>query len=624
MAYAEIIPNTSVIEVQTVWNEKELIRQIPGAKWKANARAWHVPLGWAQCIMLRAVFEQIEFGPELTQWGWHELFTRVQPAMKLRMLYTGSEDLDGIDVYDSRLYDFQRIGAHFLTVAGDSILADEMGSGKTVQALTALQAIDGLPALIVCPNSTKLNWAREVREWYPDAEPIVIQGTATNRSKLFQQAEKMIEELGNAIVIINFESLRSYSRLSPYGSIKLASCRVCDPSRGQERIAESRCETHQKILNKLPFRTVIVDEAHKMKDPQSKQTRACWAVMHGPTVTCRWALTGTPLANHPGDLWSILHGITPHEHPTRSKFIDRFCLSAWNPYGGLDIVGLNPERKSEFYSFVDPRFRRMPKALVLSQLPPKVRIRRYVEMTPKQSAAYRDISQKYITRLDTGALLVASNDILAQTRLLQLSSSYCKVFPDPEQPSGFRVEMCEPSPKLDALLEIMEELEDRQLVACAESKQLINMAAARMEKLKIPYGIITGDQSQWERDDYLRRFQAGELRILLFTVKAGGTGLTMTAADTIVFLQRSMSMVDNKQAEDRVHRIGSERHESINVIDIITRDTVEERQINNLHNKLLRLEEITRDRLILIQNNASTEDLDVQESAIINSHLELT
>jgi SNF2 family DNA or RNA helicase len=621
VAYAELRhTDTGIrIEVETTWNEKELIKLVPGARWDPNGRTWSVPLGWAQCIILRGVFgQQVTFGEELTRWGWDELQTRVNPANSLRLRTELPDQLVApYAMLDSRLYDFQRVGAAFIGYAGDCLIADEMGTGKTIQALSAMSITDALPALVVCPNSVKLNWEREIREWYPEAEPIVVAGTATEKSKqLFRAAG-----LSCAVVIINFEALRSYSRLAPYGSIRLTRCRECDHAHGDPRCTPSRCEVHSKPLNTFGFKTVIVDEAHKMKDPRSKQTRACWAVMHGETVKRRWALTGTPLANHPGDLWSIMHGVAPYEYPSRSKFVDRYCLSAWNAYGGLDVVGINPEHRDELFKFLDPRLRRMPKALVLTQLPPKVRQWRHVEMTPRQAKAYRELESSLITKLDTGELLVAPNNLAAQTRLLQLSSSYCTLDPDHEALMGVRVTLCEPSPKLDALEDIMEELGNKPLVACAESKQLINLAAKRMEKAKIPHGLITGDQTQWERDQALKQFQAGELRILLFTVKAGGVGLTMTAADTIVFLQRSWSMIDNKQAEDRVHRIGSEVHESINVIDIITRGTVEERQVVRLYDKLQRLEEITRDRATLTLHNRSTEHLDAEEARILGSNL---
>jgi SNF2 family DNA or RNA helicase len=157
--------------------------------------------------------------------------------------------------------------------------------------------------------------------------------------------------------------------------------------------------------------------------------------------------------------------------------------------------------------------------------------------------------------------------------------------------------MLEPSPKLDVMMELLEEMEGRPLVICALSKQLINLAAARLEKLGVPHGLITGDVHELDRRRNLDQFQAGKLRALLVTIGAGGVGLTMTAADTILFLQRSWSLIQNLQMEDRVHRIGSEIHEAIHIIDVVAPDTVEEWQITRIHEKLKRLEEIRRDGL---------------------------
>jgi SNF2 family DNA or RNA helicase len=177
--------------------------------------------------------------------------------------------------------------------------------------------------------------------------------------------------------------------------------------------------------------------------------------------------------------------------------------------------------------------------------------------------------------------------------------------------------LTEPSPKLDELEAIFDEMPDKPIIVCAESRQLIDLASIRLSKRKIPHGLITGTVNEFERQRVLREFQAGRLQALLFTVKAGGVGLTMTAADTIVFLQRSWSMIDNKQAEDRAHRIGSERHESIHVIDIVARDTVEEGQIARLTEKFMRLQEIARDRLLI----GDQQMFDEEEAQILNSEL---
>jgi SNF2 family DNA or RNA helicase len=616
MPHAEI--DGDRILVDTIWHEKELIKQVPGSHWVAELKMWEVPLAWGSCIILRGVFgPSLTVGEQLNKWAFGEIANRVGPATALRKMtepMTDSWLLDG-------LYPFQRAGVNFLDVAGDALLGDDMGTGKTVQALRALELSDdnlGLPALVICPNSVKATWSREAARWFPEAHVYVLAGSSTVKMKILKEAEH--DPL--ALVVINIEGARGLSRLAPYGSIRLRRCRDCS-TQGDAGLKPAQCEVHPKLLNTIPFRTVIVDEAHRIKDPQSKQTRACWAIMHGPTVRRRWALTGTPLANHPGDLWSIMHGVNRQDFPTKSKFTDRYCLMAWNAYGAMDVVGINPEHRDEFFKILDPRFRRMPKSLVLAQLPPKIRSQRLVEMSPKQAAAYKDIEEGFLTRLTDGGLLVAPNNLAAQVRLLQLSSSYCQVEKvDPDDITSWKVTLCEPSPKVDELELIMEELGDEPLVVAAESRQLIYLASARLTKNHVPHGLITGLQNTFERERALEAFQSGRTRVLLFTVKAGGTGLTMTRASTIVFLQRSWSMIDNMQAEDRVHRIGSEHHATINVIDVVTRDTVEDRvQIPRLYEKFERLQEILRDRETLAAAGRDTTTLDAEQDRILAANL---
>jgi SNF2 family DNA or RNA helicase len=610
MAYAERDGDTII--VQSTWGEKELVKQVPGARWSPQEQVWRLPLGWAQCVILRGVFKHtLTIGEQLNKWAFNEREFRIDRAMALRTMVEPV-----IRVYPE-LYPFQEVGVDFLDTAGDALLGDDMGTGKTIQALKALEFDNALPALVISPNSVKAAWAREAAKWYPEAHVYKIEGTAPAKLKMLKEAQ----DDPCALVLINFESVRLWSRLAPYGSFRLRKCRDCDKVNGEVGLKSASCEVHPKILNTIPFKTVIVDEAHRIKDPKSKQTRGCWAVMHGPTVQRRWAMTGTPLANHPGDLWSIMHGVNRQDFPSRTKFVDRYCLLAYNAYGAMDVVGINPEHRDEFFKILDPRFRRMPKSLVLSQLPPKVRTQRLVDMSPKQAAAYRDIADGFLTRLEDGGLLVAPNNLAAQVRLLQLSSSYCQVEKDPDGVVT-KVTLCAPSPKIDELELILEELGDAPVVVAAESRQLIELASARLTKNGVSHGLITGAQNTWERERALGAFQSGQLRALLFTVKAGGTGLTMTRANTIIFLQRSWSMIDNKQSEDRVHRIGSEHHSHINIIDVVTRNTVEDLvQIPRLYDKLERLEEINRDRQLMAAAGKSVATLELEEEKILLSNL---
>lgn len=538
------------------------------------------------------------------------------------------EDAGVVDVYDIEM----SAPAHNFVVEGMVV----HNSGKTLQALAAMRAVNkqdsrdvwgtgedagtgyvepgAYPALVVCPNSTKRNWAREVRKWLPEATPVVIDGSAAKRRKQLIEAA----EVPNAIIIMNIESVRLHSRLAAYGSVRLKSCRECDTVGGDETLTPAKCETHDKELNAIPFKVCVLDEAHRVKDPRALQTRAIWRVFHGPTVEYRWAMTGTPVANHPGDIWSILHTIDPDGFPRKSAFIDRYALVEFNAFGGMSIVGLNPATRDEFLGLLDARFRRMIKTLVLEQLPAKTRVVRHVEMSAKQAKAYKEVAAEYVLTTDSGDKLVMNGNLPAATRLLQLASAMCEVDKGetPNDIGSWKVTLTDPSSKIDELMNIIADNPEKPLAIAAEHKQLIDLAAKRLTAAGIEFGTVTGGVSGAKRDETVEAFQSGKLKYILFTYKAGGVGLNMTAADTLVRLQRSWSLVDNMQGEDRVHRIGSEQHEAITIIDIITADTIEETQVEKLYAKMQRLEEIVRDREQLEASGKSTAHLDAEAARI--------
>lgn len=609
MAYVEYDIESRNLIIQSDYSERELIKEVPGVRWDADNKFWYAPVSWGTCVILRGVFgNRLQLGPFIMQWATEERKHQIDPAMAIRDLT--DMELPHLKNAFPDLYDFQRVGVEFLRLGtGGKLLGDEMGTGKTCQTLSAMRVqVDTedddrndpyykhpmLPAIVICPNSVKQGWATEAARWLPEATPYIIRGGAVARRKILAEA---IDD-PRALVIINFESVRTVSRMSGFGSIRLAKCKECDPRDGGD-ITPARCETHVKELNVFDWKTVVIDEAHKLKDPKSKQTRACWAILHGKSVTNRWALTGTPIANNPSDLWAIMHGIMKFDAPAKTRFIDRYCLMAYNPFGGMDIAGINPHTKEEFFKILDPRFRRMPKALVLKQLPEKIRETRYVDLTPKQRKIYNDLSINLLASLgednDDDLYLVAENNLTAQIRLMQISSSMVSISGDPDDIHSWDVSLCEPSPKLDAMEEELEALGDEPVVIAAESRQLIELAAKRLDAAKISYGMITGTVNEMQRARAIERFNNGQIRVMLITLKAGGTGLNLQHASNMIFLQRSWSMVDNKQGEDRIHRIGSEKHESVNIIDIIANDTIEEEQIQKLIAKLKMADEINRD-----------------------------
>jgi len=136
---------------------------------------------------------------------------------------------------------------------------------------------------------------------------------------------------------------------------------------------------------------------------------------------------------------------------------------------------------------------------------------------------------------------------------------------------------------------------DEPLVVAAVSRQLIELAAKRLEKHKISYGLVTGAQSALERQGAVKDFQEGRTRVILLTLGAGAEGITLTRANTMLFMQRSYSEVQNMQGEDRIHRIGSEHHAEVRIIEQITPGTVEENRIDLLRGKQWRMEDVMRD-----------------------------
>jgi SNF2 family DNA or RNA helicase len=326
------------------------------------------------------------------------------------------------------------------------------------------------------------------------------------------------------------------------------------------------------------------------------------------------------VANHPGDLWSIMHAIAPETYPAKSAFIDRYAQIEYNHFGGMSIVGLKPENKEEFFKILDPHFRRMIKADVLKQLPDKVFMRRDVEMSPKQAKAYKDIAEQLVTVLEDGTVLVANGNLAGATRLLQFASAYCEVDQGetPEDPATWLVSLTDTpkSSKIDELMSIIEDDPGKPMVIAAEHRQLIDLAAARMTDAGIPFARVTGGVSADERDAAVQAFQDGKIDYILFTYKAGGVGLNLTRADTMVRLQRSWSAIDNNQGVDRIHRIGSEVHDKVTIIDLVAAGTIEESQLERLYDKAERLEEIVRDRAKLLALGKTTDDLDAEAARI--------
>jgi SNF2 family DNA or RNA helicase len=592
--YVDLDASGQYIIINAEWRLKELCKSLPGASWNSKESVWRIPVSWGGCLALRSTFKlELEVGSALAEWAKNEKLNRIDPSNTLR-------EIDYDETGDQDLFPHQRAGVKFLSTARRALLADEPGLGKTAQAIRALKALhdsgeEVFPALIICPNTLKKNWQREFDRWWPGVNVTVINGSANQRRAQFDQQSD--------VIVINWESLRTHSRLSPYGSIALARCTECDGH--DSRITPTRCEVHKRELNLIDFKAVVADEIHRSKDPKSKQTRALWAATGDADI--RFALTGTPIANDVVDLWPILHWIDPREWPSKTKWIDRMIDTMMNAFGGMMVIGVKPHMEAEFYASINPRMRRMLKAKVLPWLPEVINERRDVEMGAKQQKAYRQMLDHMIAMLETedglvGDSVVAPNPLTQTLRLLQLASSYAEVHID-EATGEEKIALSDPSCKVDALIDDIKngDFGDDSVAVCAVSRQLIELLSARLTKEGIDHGLITGAQDADERQKAIDDFQSEKIKWILFTAQAGGVGVTLTAARRLVMLQRPWSLVDHKQALDRVHRIGSEIHDSVVITDYITEGTVEERVLQALETKSDNFEQIVRDKYQLLQ-----------------------
>jgi SNF2 family DNA or RNA helicase len=552
------------------------VKEIPGARFDRRSRSWHTHLSWAACQQLRGVFgAELEVGPELTKWAVEEFNNRVQQALEAK-----GGGLDYTFLTPAPLYPYQQDGVRFLRAASSALLADEMGTGKTIQAAVVL---DELPAIVICPNSVKSVWRRELAKWRPDLRTVVSTG---GTAALRKAADKV--SAGEADVLItNWESVKSGSRLAPYGNARLLSCEHCDETSNRKA---HLCEREPKFLNEIAWQTVIVDEAHRGKDPRAKQTRAAWAL--GDRAEHRFALTGTPIADSPEDLWSVMRFVAPAEYPSKTAWLSRYAQMVPNIWSGFpEPKGFRADHREEFDRFFLPRFMRRLKAQVLPDLPPKTYMRREVQLSGKQLKAYQSMRDDMIAQLDDGTLAETSV-MTAALRLRQFASAYATI-------DGEHVRLSEPSSKLDEMEAVLEELGDRQAVIFAESKQLIYLARERISRRTDRVVTLTGDDSTDARAVALEAFRAGDARYILVTLGAGGEGVDgLQAADTAIFLQRPWSAVLNKQAEDRLHRIGQEA-ENVTYIDIVATGTVDERVFDVLQDKAEMLEDLVHDRDVM-------------------------
>jgi SNF2 family DNA or RNA helicase len=407
------------------------------------------------------------------------------------------------------------------------ILADEMGLGKTLQTLAYLKTVQESappeqrkPSLVVCPSSLVFNWIEEARKFTPSLDVLALHGP--QRENAFARIEE------HDLVVTSYALLR--------------------------RDAE-----HYRHIT---FDTVILDEAQHIKN---RQTQNAQAVKMARSLH-RLVLTGTPLENSVLDLWSIFDFLMPGYLGAARDFKERYEIPIAREK--------NRQAQQRLARRVRPFLLRRLKKEVARELPEKIEQVTYCELSPAQRSIYQQL-------LETGRreILEASSEpaaakgrIIALNALLRLRQTCCdlRLLPLSQPVSG------ESSGKLELFSELLEEILDggHRALVFSQFVSMLTLLKEHLDKEEIPFCYLDG--STTNRGEVVRRFQSSpQIPLFLISLKAGGVGLNLTGADTVIHFDPWWNPAVESQATDRAHRIGQTR--VVTSYKLIARNTVEEK-----------------------------------------------
>jgi superfamily II DNA or RNA helicase len=442
---------------------------------------------------------------------------------RLRALAVSAEPVMPVGL-EATLRGYQRRGLAWLQFLGElgagGILADDMGLGKTITTLAYLlqqkETHGPAPSLVVCPTSVAGNWVREAARFTPSLDVVLLHGDAKKRDhRLIARAD---------IVVTTYALLRrDLAKLEPQ-----------------------------------PFRAVVLDEAQNIKNADAATTRAAGRLQ----TTMRLALSGTPMENRLAELWSLASFANPGMLGTLRAFETRFERPI--------VADAKSPIATELRALVRPFLLRRTKDEVLSELPPKTEIDRYVTLRQADKRMYdalahalrASVAQDLKARGAQSSLSVFT----ALTRLRQMACDPRLV--DPRCPA-------ESSAKREAFLELVKDLvlEGRRALVFSQFVQLLTLWRADLDAAGIAYEYLDG--STVKRDEVVTRFQEGHAPLFLVSLKAGGAGLNLTAADTVIHCDPWWNPAVEDQATDRTHRIGQDK--PVTVIRLVARGTIEEK-----------------------------------------------
>ena len=423
------------------------------------------------------------------------------------------------------------------------LLGDEQGLGKTKQVIdiaVAKKLQKGYKhCLIICGvNGLKWNWVNEISTHSNEDAWILGQRYKNSKLVIGSNADKLadlmhLESISSYFLITNVESMRDEAIVS--------------------QIA--------KYAKDKTIGIVAIDEVHKCKNPSSQQGKGILKVQS----ECRIAMTGTPLMNNPLDLFIILKWLGYEKHAFYA-FKKHYCV--YGGYGGYEIMGYR--NLNELREQLDSIMLRRLKKDVLD-LPEKTHINEYVEMTPKQEIIYKEVTAQIRANIDQ--IKMANNPLSELIRMRQ-ATGY----------TGILSSTIKESAKLDRMEELVEEAVEngKKVVIFSNWTQMTDEIFHRLCKHYSP-AIITGQTPDDERQRMVDHFQNNDdCKVIIGTIGAMGTGLTLTAGTVEIFLDEPWNRANKEQAEDRCHRVGTK--ENVTIYTLICKGTIDER-INELVEK---------------------------------------
>lgn len=415
------------------------------------------------------------------------------------------------------LRDYQKTGLNFLVNAKRAILGDDPGLGKTLQSIAACEHIEAKKVLVVCPNPLKWVWEEQIKQWVGKTST-VINGTK-------KQRDAAIAGYRGGYMIINYEGARIHPE-----------------------------------LQKMQWDALVCDEAHKLKNRKAAQTKSVKKIKAENV----YLVTGTPMMNRTEELWSLLNILFPKQYTSFWRFADHYCEVRKNHFGTEILTG-SDKQVEDLKKALEPVMIRRRKNDVLKELPPKIYQKYPVNLEGKQLLMYKQMEKDAIAIFNDGDVIAAPVVIAQITRLRQIAIS-----------TELLGEEQATSAKFEALTGIIEEnIEDRKIVVFSQFRRAIELYGEILTKKGIKWVAVTGKQNNDQKIAATQQFQEDkETRVMLSTIQAGGLGLTWTAAEMVIFLDKHWTPATNMQAEDRLHRIGQKS--SVQVISLVAKDTVED------------------------------------------------